>query len=68
VAYKDKHITIAVSRPVSKAEMDDISQMVDCILRGESFFWAGTDDVSDEIVRFLAEHRLMTNLEEVVED
>lgn len=48
--------------------MDDVRMAIDNIINQQSFFYAGSDDVADEIVRFVADHQVLTNLEEVVED
>jgi hypothetical protein len=62
------HITIEVPRPLTDWEMDDARQAVDAILEKRSFFYAGSDDIGDEIVQFMAGRDILTNLENVIED
>lgn len=61
-------ISIEVPRPLTDWEMDDVKTAVENILAQRSFFYAGSDDIGDEIVKFTAEHQILTNLEQVVED
>lgn len=62
------NVSFSVPRPLSEWEMDDVRMAIDNIINQQSFFYAGSDDVADEIVRFVADHQVLTNLEEVVED
>jgi hypothetical protein len=61
-------ISIEVERPLTDWEMDDVRQAVDAIMNQRSFFYAGSDDIGDEIVKFMADKDILTNLETVIED
>jgi hypothetical protein len=61
-------ISIPVPRALTEWEMDDVKQAVDAILNQRSFFYAGSDDIGDEIVKFMADKDILTNLETVIED
>lgn len=61
-------ISIEVERPLTDWEMDDVRQAVDAIMNQRSFFYAGSDDIGDEIVKFMADKDILTNLENVIED
>jgi hypothetical protein len=61
-------ISIEVERPLTEWEMDDVRQAVDAIMEQRSFFYAGSDDIGDEIVKFMADKDILTNLENVIED
>lgn len=65
MGYDQRHIRLAVDRPLTADEMSDVKIALANIMSGTSYFFAGNDDVSDEIVRFLATNEIMTNLEEV---
>lgn len=61
-------ISVEVDRPLTEWEMDDVRQAVDAIMAQRSFFYAGSDDIGDEIVKFMADKDILTNLENVIED
>lgn len=61
-------ISIEVERSLTDWEMDDVRQAVDAIMNQRSFFYAGSDDIGDEIVKFMADKDILTNLETVIED
>jgi hypothetical protein len=61
-------ISVEVERPLTEWEMDDVRQAVDAIMEQRSFFYAGSDDIGDEIVKFMADKDILTNLENVIED
>lgn len=66
--YKGTTISIPVERPLTEWEMDDVKQAVEAIMTQRSFFYAGSDDIGDEIVKFMADKNILTNLESVMED
>lgn len=61
-------LTFEVPRPVTEWEMDDIKMCIENVMEQRSFFYAGSDDVANDVVQFLGERQILTNLEEVVED
>ena len=69
MGYGDsRYIRVAVPRPLSDWEMEDVKMVVKNVMEQRSFFYAGTDDVADEVVRFVANNQIFTNLEEVTEE
>lgn len=68
MGYSGTSVSIQVERPLTDWEYEDLKMCLDNIMNKRSFFYAGSDDVADEVVRFVAEYQLLTNLEEVVED
>jgi hypothetical protein len=60
-------ISVEVERPLTDWEMDDVRQAVAAIMNQRSFFYAGSDDIGDEIVKFMANKNILTNLENVIE-
>jgi hypothetical protein len=61
-------VSFEVPRPLTDWEMDDVRQAIDAIINQRSFFYAGSDDIGDEIVKFVADREVLTNLEVIVED
>lgn len=61
-------ISVEVDRPLTEWEMDDVRQAVDAIMHQRSFFYAGSDDIGDEIIKFMADKDILTNLENIIED
>lgn len=62
------NISFEVPRPLTEWEMDDIRMCIENVMDKTSFFYAGSDDVSDDVVRFLGEREILTNLEVIQED
>ena len=52
-----------VPHPLSEWEMTDIKQAITNILNGKTFFYAGDDDLGDEVRMFLVDHPIESNLE-----
>ena len=57
------YAAFAVPHPLSEWEMDDIKQAIENILSGKTFFYAGDDDLGDEVRVFLIDHPIQSNLE-----
>lgn len=70
MGYNGTSISIPVERPLTDWEMDDVKIAVENIMNQRSFFYAGSDDIGDEIIKFMADHdgQVLTNLEQVIED
>lgn len=67
VTTSPTHITIEVERPLTEDEMLDVKQAAKNIMSGNSFFYAADDDLGDEIRRFIVDHPILSNLEQVIE-
>lgn len=61
-------IRFDVERPVTDWEKSDIEQAIRNIMNNTSFFYAGNDDLGTEILKFLADNPIITNLEQVPDD
>lgn len=59
--------TFTVPRPLTEWEMDDVRIAIKNIMESKSFFYAGDDNIGDDIRLFLVDHPVDTNLE-LVED
>ena len=65
MAYRETTISFEVDRPLTDDEMNDVRQAIEQIMEKRSFFFASDDDIGDEIRRFMIDHPMTTNLEEV---
>jgi len=69
MSYSSKTVSIKVPGPLDEWQMEDLRQAAAAIAAGESFIYAGDDDVSDDLRRFLIDHPMtLTNLEQVDEN
>ena len=57
------YASFEVPHPLSEWEMDDIKSAIKNILNGRTFFYAGEDDLGDEVRIFLIDHPVESNLE-----
>ena len=46
---------------------EDIRQAAENIIKAKTFFYAGDDDLGDEVRRFLIDNPMMSNVEQVVD-
>ena len=56
-----------VPRPLTDWEMADVEQAIKNILEAKTFFYAGEDDLGDEVRLFLVDHPIESNLELIPE-
>jgi len=61
-------ISIAVPRPLTDWEMDDVKQAVEMIMEAKTFFYGGDDPLGDEVRAFLVQHPIVSNLEFIPAD
>jgi hypothetical protein len=61
-------ISFPVERPISQWEKEDIAQAIAAIMEKRSFFYAGDDNLGDEVRAFLVDHPIYSNIELVEDD
>jgi hypothetical protein len=68
MSYTTTSVSFEVSRPLTDWEMDDVRQAIENIMASKTFFYAGDDDLGDEVRAFMVMNPMTSNLEFIPAD